>query len=56
MIKMLMKLSGLGNGIHLRQQVRRVLLMTTLLVKLDIFEITRTQNVLTYERYLCCLQ
>ena len=25
-------------------------------VKLDIFEVIRTQNVLTYEHYLCCLQ
>ena len=26
------------------------------IVKLSIFEVIRTQNVLTYERYLCCLQ
>ena len=26
------------------------------IVKLDIFEIIRTQNALTYESYLCCLQ
>ena len=26
------------------------------IVKLDIFEVIHTQNVLTYERSLCCLQ
>ena len=26
------------------------------IVKLDIFEVIRTQNVLTYERYLYCLE
>lgn len=25
------------------------------IVKLDIFDVTRTENVLTYERYLCYL-
>ena len=29
---------------------------TSSIVKFDIFEVIRPQNVLTYERYLCCLQ
>ena len=28
----------------------------TSIVKIDIFEVIRTQNVLTYDCYLCCLQ
>ena len=39
-----------------RDLASQVLQSASSIVKLDIFEVIRTQNFLTFEHYLCCLQ